>query len=318
MDTPYTFEIRGIVPIVPTPFLENGEVDWDSIPALIHFAHAGGCCAVCLPAYASEFYKLTPEEHERIIATAVSASAGRIPVIGQVNTPSLARARELAALIEGLGADAVNVAVPRLFPIGEDHLFRYFDEALGAVSIPVVIQDFNPTGSSVSIDFIKRLHAAHPNFRYIKLEEPMMSGKVKAIVAATKGGVGVIEGWGGMYLPELVPAGICGVMPGLAIADLLVRTWDLTVAGDREAAYEIFSGILPQIVYSLQNMEFFHHAEKRLLVARGVLQSAVVRDATLRLSSCEQSHVDFLNDRVLALLDRAGLSRNPAAMQQYA
>jgi dihydrodipicolinate synthase/N-acetylneuraminate lyase len=307
------FAIDGIVPIIPTPFLPDGEVDWTAYPALMEFARGAGCCAVCLPAYASEFYKLTPEEHERVISTAVSVSSGRLPVIAQVNTPSLPRAKRLAAVCEGMGAAAVNVAAPRLFGISEDDLFRYFDEILRCISIPLVIQDFNPSGASVSVEFIARLNRAHPRFRYIKLEEPLLGRKVRAIHDATGGKVGVLEGWGGMYLPELVPTGICGVMPGLAVADLLARTWHSMIRGDREGAFEIFSGILPQIVYSLQNMEFYHHAEKRLLAARGVLPGAAVRDATMQLSSDERGHIDFLNGRVLSLLDRLGMPRNPGA-----
>jgi 4-hydroxy-tetrahydrodipicolinate synthase len=307
-----TFTIDGIVPIVPTPFDASGQVDWAALGGLIDFAHAAGNCAVCLPAYASEFYKLAPAEHEQIIATAVEASSGRIPVIGQVNTPSLPRALELAPLIQEMGAAAVNVAVPRLFGIGEANLYRYFDEILGRITVPMVIQDFNPGGPSISVDFIARLHKAHPHFRYVKLEEPMMSGKVRAIREATSDEVGVIEGWGGMYLPELAGSGICGVMPGLAISDLLVAVWKSTRKGDRERAFDLFSEALPQIVYSLQNMEFFHHAEKALLQARGALSNAVVRDATLRLNEDEKRHLEFVNARVLRALDRAGLPRNPA------
>ncbi len=313
-----SFSIRGIVPIIPTPFDENGEVDWSSLPTLIGFAYASGACAVCLPAYASEFYKLTPEEHEGLIRAAISASNGRIPVIAQINTPSRPRACDLAVLAEGLGAAAINVAVPRLFAIGEADLFRYFDEVLKNISVPVVIQDFNPGGTTLSIDFIVRLHRKHPHFQYIKLEEPMMSATVRAISEATAGGVGVIEGWGGMYLPELVPAGIVGVMPGLAVSDLLVKIWDLTVTGERDRAFDVFCGVLPQIAYSLQNMEFFHHAEKRLLCARGILTSAVVREATVQLSEDERQHVDFLNGRILNLLDRLGMPRNPVSQKQLA
>jgi dihydrodipicolinate synthase/N-acetylneuraminate lyase len=304
--------IRGIVPIVPTPFQASGEPDWAALSGLIDFAAATHLCAVCLPAYASEFYKLTPAEHERAIAVAIEASRGRIPVIGQVNTPSLPRARELAATIEGMGAAAVNVAVPRLFGIGEANLYRYFEAVLERITVPLVIQDFNPGGASIGVDFIVRLNRQFPHFRYVKLEEPMMSGKVRAIREATSDAVGVIEGWGGMYLPELIPAGICGVMPGLAVADILAAVWDLSLAGDREQAFDLFSDVLPQIVYSLQNMEFFHHAEKLLLQARGILPNAVVRDATLQLNPDERRHVDFLNARVLRVLDHAGLPHNPA------
>lgn len=310
-----SFTIRGVVPIIPTPFELSGGVDWQSLSGLIDFAYAAGACAVCLPAYASEFYKLSPSEHERIVTTAISASGGRIPVIAQVNTPSLPRARELSEMLESAGADAMNIAVPRLFAIGDAGLFRYFDEILRNVSVPVVIQDFNPAGASISVDFIVRLHEAHPNFQYVKLEEPMMCEKVRAIGEATARKVGVLEGWGGMYLPELIPAGICGIMPGLAVSDLLVRIWNLSVGGERDRAFDIFSEVLPQIVYSLQNMELFHHAEKLLLRSRGVLSNAVVRDATMTLSEDQWSHLDFLNSRILALLDRLGMPRNPVAVK---
>jgi 4-hydroxy-tetrahydrodipicolinate synthase len=310
-----TFHIRGIVPIVPTPFDGSGEVDWGSVPALVEFARAAGACAICLPAYASEFYKLTPAEHEQLIGAAIAAAGGRIPVIAQVNTPSLARARDLAVLSEELGASAVNVAVPRLFAIGEASLLRYFDEILRVISTPLVIQDFNPGGASLSVDFVSRLHREHPHFQYVKLEEPLMSAKVRAIHEATAGKVGVIEGWGGMYLPELVRAGICGVMPGLAIADLLVIIWDLALAGERASAFDVFSQVLPQIVYSLQNMELFHHAEKSLLCARGILSTPVVREATLQLTSGEREHLDFLNGRIVSLLERLEMPRNPAFRQ---
>ena len=296
------------MPIVPTPFLADGSVDWSSVPALIDFAIAVGACAVCLPAYASEFYKLSPAEHERLIETALTAAGGRIPVVSQVNTPSLPRARELAGIAERMGSSAINVAVPRLFAIGEANLFRYFDEILKIISVPMIIQDFNPGGPSVSI---AKLHREHPHFRYVKLEEPMMGGKVKAIADVTSNEVGVIAGWGGMYFPELVPAGIRGIMPGLAIADLLAAAWNRFAAGDPDGGFDIFTEILPQIVYSLQNLEFFHHAEKQLLCDRGVLPAAIVRDATLQLSADEKCHLDFLNQRVLRLLDRLGMPRNP-------
>ncbi len=160
--------------------------------------------------------------------------------------------------------------------------------------------------------FVADLHRAYPHFRYIKLEESLMANKVAEMVAATGGEVGVIEGWGGMYFIELMEAGVCGVMPGLAVADLLAAVHNLMLSGRKKDAYELHHAILPQIVYSLQNMELFHHAEKQLLQARGVLPSAIVRDATVAPGEQEQRHIRFLNERILALLDRLKMARNPA------
>ena len=111
---------------------------------------------------------------------------------------------------------------------------------------------------------------------------------------------------------DLIPAGICGVMPGLAVADLLARVFRLATTGKNLEAYEVFERVLPQIVFSLQHMELFHHAEKMLLQARGVLKSAEVRHPRMEMHRGDANHIQFLNERILALLDRLGLPRNPA------
>jgi dihydrodipicolinate synthase/N-acetylneuraminate lyase len=306
------FEINGIVPIIPTPFLESGGIDFDSLEALLRFAAAGGACAACLPAYASEFYKLTEDERQLIVAEAVKRAAGKIPIIGQANHPYAGQAARLARAAQDAGASAVAVAAPRLFPLAESDLFRYYETILRAIDVPLVIQDFNPGGPTVGARFVADLHRAYPHFRFIKLEESLMAAKVAEMVAATEGNVGVIEGWGGMYIIELMEAGVCGVMPGLGVADLLAAVYSLMKAGRKNEAFELHHAILPQIVYSLQNMELFHHAEKQLLQARGVLPRAIVRDATVVPGEHEQRHIRFLNERVIALLDRLKMPRNPA------
>ena len=138
-----------------------------------------------------------------------------------------------------------------------------------------------------------------------------MSSKVADVLEATNGEVGVLEGWGGMYMLDLIPAGICGVMPGLAIADILAKVFQLGIENDRVGAYRIHEAVLPQIVFSLQHMELFHHAEKRLLAARGILPAAVVRELTLRLDRHTEDRISFLNEQILALLNRLDLPYNP-------
>jgi dihydrodipicolinate synthase/N-acetylneuraminate lyase len=303
--------IDGVVPIIPTPFLHDGSPDWSSLKNLLDFAAGAAVSAVCLPAYASEFYKLSDDERRDLALRAIGMMDGRLPVIAQVNHVSPAYVVETARELELAGASAISVAVPRLFPLPERDLLRYFDRILRSIGIPLVIQDFNPGGATASLDFIQQLHAEHPHFRYLKLEEPLMSERVRAIVDATRGEVGLLEGWGGLYMIELFRAGIVGVMPGLAVSDVLQLVWNRQRQGDYDAAYSAFLGVLPQISYSLQNLEFFHHAEKALLVARGVLPEAIVRDATMTVGENDRQHIHFLNRKVMEWLDHLDLPRNP-------
>ena len=147
-------------------------------------------------------------------------------MVAQVNFVSLTQAVETAREVQRTGASAIAAAVPRIFPFGEPDLYRYFDRILSSIDIPLLIQDVNPLGPTVTARFVSDLHRAHSHFRWIKLEEPMMSSKVTAILDATNGEVGVVEGWGGMYMLDLIPAGICGVMPGLAISDCWPRCFN--------------------------------------------------------------------------------------------
>lgn len=102
-----------------------------------------------------------------------------------------------------------------------------------------------------------------------------------------------------VYMLKLIEAGICGVIPGLAVSDLLQRIWGLARTGDKHAAYDLFQGVLPQTTSSLQNLEFFHHAEKALLAARGVLSNPAIHDATLTINEVDRHHIDFPNSKII-------------------
>jgi len=263
--------LHGVVPVIPTPFREDESIDFDGLAACIEFAVRCEVCAVCLPAYGSEFYKLTESERQQVVETAIQAAAGRVVVIAQSNHPSARCAVELAKQHEQMGADLISFAIPRQFGVTDADLLDYCRSICQSVALPVLIQDFNPGGPTVGGDFARRLADRCENFRYLKLEEPLMSAKVESILEAAEGRIGVLEGWGGMYMLDLIPAGICGLMPGLGPADLLQRIWKLGKSGQLDEALDLFQVLLPQLVFSLQNMELFLCLEKKLLASRGVL-----------------------------------------------
>lgn len=306
------FQIDGIVPVIPMPFGPEEEIDWAALRGLLDFAAGTDINAVCLPAYASEFYKLTEAERREAIVVAVDHARGKVPVVAQVNYPGTLQAARSVREAQTDGASAVCCSVPRMFSLDEGALLKHFDRILQAIDVPLIIQDFNPGGTSIGVRFVAELHRAHPHFRYVKLEEPLMAEKVEAILEETSGAVGVLEGWGGMFMLELIPAGICGVMSGLGISDILARSFRLAKHGDSDRAYELFQGVLPQIVFSLQNLELYHHAEKLLLEARGVISRSIVRQASRTLRENDATHIRFLNSKILGVLDRFDFPRNCA------
>ena len=297
-------KLFGVVPIVPTPFKQNEEIDEAALRDLIEFAIASGVHAVCLPAYASEFYKLSDEEKLWVVKIAVQQAAGRIQILAQSNSPSLKIAMQLAKANVDSGADVISLAVPRIFNLPEVSLRQYLSEFLNSIpTTPVLIQDFNPGGSSISVQLINELRLECPNFKYLKLEEPLSAKKFQDIIQVTKGEVGVLEGWGGLYLLELIPVGIVGVMPGLAVADILQKIFFCRKNGENDKAFQLFERVMPQIFFSLQNMELYHYAEKELLMARGVLKNNIARKAAYIPDDATKKHIHELNGRILHLLD---------------
>jgi 2-keto-3-deoxy-L-arabinonate dehydratase len=295
-------EIAGIVPIIPTPFAANEEVDETALRKLIDFAISCQVEAACLPAYASEFYKLTDDERVRVVKIAVEQSAGRIQIVAQSNHPSFKVATEIAKRNIDAGADIIALAVPRIFHLPEDSLKEYLGNFMKSVSgHPVLIQDFNPGGTSLSVQIIKELALENPNFKYLKLEEPLSAPKLENILKETGGAIKLMEGWGGLYMLELIPVGISGVMPGLGVADILQKVFALRKKGEDEKAFDLFEKVMPQIFFSLQNMELFHYVEKQLLVARGVLDEANVRKAAYNPDAATISYAKELNARVVRL-----------------
>lgn len=295
--------ISEVVPIVPTPFHENEEIDEEALQRLIDFSVNGDIKAVCLPAYASEFYKLTDDERLKVVRLAVNHANGRVQIVAQSNHPSLKTAIRLAKANVDAGADVVSLAVPRIFSLTDESLIEYLSGFLKSVgNTPVLIQDFNPGGASMSVSMIKRLMNEHPNFKYLKLEEPLCGPKFESIIESTEGRIGLMEGWGGLYMMELIPIGISGVMPGLAVSDVLQKIFRLRKNGESDKAFDLFEKVMPQIFFSLQNMELFHYMEKELLIARGVLTNSVVRSARYIPDSATKKYINELNQRILQLV----------------
>ena len=295
-------ELVGVVPIIPTPFTQKEEVDEDALKRLVDFTVSNGVEAACLPAYASEFYKLTDEEKLQVVRVAVKHAAGRIQIIAQSNHASLKVAIKLAQANVEAGADIISLAVPRIFNMPEDSIHEYLSGFFEAIpNTPVLVQDFNPGGSSISVGLIKQLIDEHSNFKYLKLEEPLCAPKFEDILKATGNKIGLMEGWGGLYMLELIPVGIAGVMPGLGVSDILQKVFNLRRNGDHAKAFDLFEKVMPQIFFSLQNMELFHYVEKELLVARGVLNNSVVRKGAYKPNESTRAYIKELNQRIVNL-----------------
>lgn len=295
--------LTGVLPVLPTPFTLQDEVDYPALQTLVDFAAKCWVQTVVTPAFGSEFYKLDGGERQRVIETAVAQAAkNKLRVVVQCNHTTPRLAAKLASEARGLGAAAVATALPRAFAASEGQLFDYARRVCDATDLPVIVQDWNPGGTSADAGFFVRLHRACANFRMAKLEEPNIGETIRTIAGETGGQVGVLSGWGGNFAIQQHGAGLAGLMPGLALADVFVRIWTQLQGGKRNAALRLFSDLAPYLQFSLQTFEQFHHAEKCLLVRRGVLKNSIVRPVTVELDNDAKAYLDLLTKRLLTTI----------------
>lgn len=287
-------EIGGIVPIIPTPFRSDDSIHEQDLRRIVRWIGEHGAGGICTPAYASEYYKLTDIERDEVVSVVIEENDGRVPVVAQANHGSASVAAATAARYEQMGADVISIAVPRMFDLPSADVLRYLGRVADAISIPLLVQDFNPGGATISPAEIDELNRQHANFKYLKLEEPLMIDKLVSIVDTVGDRVGVLEGWGGLYMLELIPNGLIGAMPGVPLLEPLSEVFRLRQKGENEEAFELMGRLLPFINYSLQNFEVFLQIEKRLLVNMGLFESAGIRDASYTLSSENSAYVDEL------------------------
>jgi dihydrodipicolinate synthase/N-acetylneuraminate lyase len=301
-------ELSGAVPIIPIPFDAADNIDEEALRRLVEFAATKAFSGICLPAYGSEFYKLSDEERFLVVKVAVDQAAGRLPVIAQSNHGSSRMALATARKHLENGADMISIAVPRTFALNEDDLLRFLKPILNGVNVPSLVQDHYPGGTTIGANFVARLSSECPNFRYLKLEEPQVTPKLVAIREATQGWIKVLDGTGGLYLMELIPAGLSGIMPGMGMADGLNSIFALRAANKSEEAFQLYGKLLPYIVFAAQNFELWLYCEKQLLKARGLLASARCRDAGIAPDPNSVRYVDEINQRVVQALADAGFS----------
>jgi 4-hydroxy-tetrahydrodipicolinate synthase len=101
---------QGFIPVMLTPFLETGEVDYDGLRSLTDLyleAGAAGLFANCL---SSEMYELSEQERLDVTSAVVQQAAGRVPVVatGTFGGP-IAEQAEFVKRIYGTGVEAVIV-----------------------------------------------------------------------------------------------------------------------------------------------------------------------------------------------------------------
>ena len=157
----------GSIPALVTPF-SSGRVAEDTFREFIDWQIAEGTDGLVPCGTTGECATLTSDEHRHVIATAVEAARGRVPVIAGCGSYSTAHAIEMVRASADVGADAVLVVVPYYNKPSQAGLAAHFLAIAEASPLPIVVYNVpSRTVADISVETLGTI-AKHPRIVAIK------------------------------------------------------------------------------------------------------------------------------------------------------
>jgi 2-keto-3-deoxy-L-arabinonate dehydratase len=293
--------LRGCIPILVTPFADDGSLDLASLEREVDWVIAEGAAGVGCVAIASEGYKFTEDERDAVIQSTVRHVAGRLPVVasadGPGEEPAVARAQRAARL----GADALMVLPPSFVKPGPDALVSYYSRVAEAAGIAIMLQDAPQlTGVPMSPSLWARMADAIPGLRYIKAEGMPQGATISETRRLCGERLGLFCGWGGLSLLDALERGAIGNMPAPNFTRFFADVQRLWESGDHEAAERLFDRGVPFVMWTMQSIDHSVTTAKTELHRRGIITSPRLRQPAAHLDDIAQRQLARFLDRRLA------------------
>ncbi|WP_332685112.1 dihydrodipicolinate synthase family protein [Bosea sp. (in: a-proteobacteria)] len=275
MTEPY----KGILPIAPTIFRDNGDLDIEGNKRVMDLMVDQGVDGICILANFSEQFLLTDEERHHLMRLSIEQVAGRVPVIVTTSHFSTRIAAQRARAAADAGARMLMMMPPyhgALLKADEQGMIEHFKIVAEACGIPIILQDAPLSGVTMTVPFMVRLAREVPLVSYFKIEVPGAAGKLRALIEAGGDAIaGPFDGEEAITLMADLDAGATGTMTSAMIPDLIKPILAAHAAGDRKQAAAIYRELLPIINY--ENRQCGLRSAKAVMKEGGVIRSEAVR-----------------------------------------
>jgi dihydrodipicolinate synthase/N-acetylneuraminate lyase len=271
--------LTGVLPIAPTPFSANGDLDLDGQRRVIDCMIDQGVDGICILANFSEQFLLSDSERATLTDLCLAHAAGRVPIVVTCSHFSTAIAAERARQAAAAGASMVMLMPPYHgagLQADEDAMFEHFAAVATASNLPIMVQDAPLSGVKLSVAFLTRLARDIPGVGYFKIEMPFAAGKLRELILT--GGdsiVGPFDGEESITLMADLDAGAVGTMCSALLPDLIREVVAHHRAGRRKAAQAAYQRILPLI--NFENRQCGLRAAKTVMAEGGVIKSDALR-----------------------------------------
>ena len=281
-------KLSGIIPIIPTIFDENGDIDPFSTANLAKYAVSKGVKSIVYPGVASEDVHISIQERLEIIKTIKSTIDKNIILISGVNSKEPEETISITSKSVKCGS---NMIMAMATPLMNKNYIYWFNKIVkNSKNKKIILQNAPaPRGSNLSSKTIFELISSIPEITYIK-EENIPSGfqieNIKKEIIDKN--IGIIGGGGGRYIFEELERGVIGCMPAIELLELHIELYNNYMKGNRKKALDIYINSLPLLTIQLPYRMRF---TKYILAKKGLIKSEKVREPLPEIDQYLRSYI---------------------------
>ena len=160
---------KGAGVAITTPFLTNGEVDYDTFRDQIEYQIQNGTDAIIVCGTTGEASCLSHEEHLDCIKFCVEVVNKRIPVIAGTGSNCTETAIYLSTEAEKYGVDGLLVVTPYYNKATQKGLIEHYTMVANSVKLPIIMYNVpSRTGCNILPETAAKLCKNVPNIVGIK------------------------------------------------------------------------------------------------------------------------------------------------------
>lgn len=283
----------GVHYMLPTPFDDNGKVDYKSLENLVELSINSGCSGVVTLGVMGEANRMLDSERTTVLKFVSKSMNNRLPITVGVSSESNFVLRSRILECQDLGASAFLICPPRMNKPNETILLDYFRTAQESSKIPIVLQDLpSESGIFLNPEIIKKLKTEFPLIEMLKLEDPPTPPKISKILESIPN-ILIFGGLGGAFFLEELQRGASGTMTGFAYPEVLISIYKNMKTQNFDKATNIFYKWLPLIRYE-NSVGISISIRKNILKHRKFIKNSNVRKPTPEIDSKTLDELNLL------------------------
>jgi 2-keto-3-deoxy-L-arabinonate dehydratase len=262
---------RGVHIILYAFFGKDEALDRAAMRRQVELSLTARPAGIAALGLATEVAKLSYRERCDVMDWVAEDVSGRTALGFTIYGQSVAEQVAMVRHAERAGANWLVLQPPQVGSYGAEEYLSFFSRVMDTTGLPCAIQNapqYLGRGlSDTDIDVLRRRHA---NFTLIKAEASADdAARLKAMAGDE---FLVFNGRGGLDMIACLDAGCDGFLLAPDLVDYAVKAMRLYDQGQRQAALDLHSQVLPAINFIMRSLEHLICYGKRIFAARAGLE----------------------------------------------